>query len=159
LKCPQCQNLDSKVIETRSVGVGIRRRRQCLGCGFRFTTYERIERKIPLVVKKDGSREPFDRLKVLHGLQLACRKRAITAQTLEDAADRIENALLASGGSELTADDIGGQVLAELRSLDLVGYLRFASVYQDIQSPSDFLLLLKPWTDAEAAAMRQQDEE
>ena len=157
MKCLQCQNPDSKVIETRSVGVGIRRRRQCLGCGFRFTTYERIERKIPLVVKKDGSREPFERIKVLQGLQLACRKRAISGQDLEDAADRIENALLASGGNELDAGDIGRQVLAELRSLDLVGYLRFASVYQDVQTPSDFLLLLKPWTDAEAHL--RQDEE
>ncbi len=156
MKCPRCQNPDSKVIETRSAGVGIRRRRQCLECNFRFTTYERIERKIPLVVKKDGSREPFDRLKELQGLQLACRKRAISAQTLEDAADRIEHALLSSGGSELAADDIGRQVLTELRSLDLVGYLRFASVYQDIQSPSDFLLLLEPWTEAEAS--RQGEE-
>ena len=158
MKCPQCQNLDSKVIETRSVGAGIRRRRQCLGCGFRFTTYERIERKSPLVVKKDGSREPFERLKVLQGLQVACRKRAITAQQLEDAADRVEHALLASGGNELSTEDIGRQVLAELRTLDLVGYLRFASVYQEVQSPSDFLLLLQPWIEAEANSRQQGDE-
>ena len=158
MKCPQCQNPDSKVIETRAAGVGIRRRRQCLDCGFRFTTYERIERKIPLVVKKDGSREPFERLKVLQGLQLACRKRAITAQQIEDAAERIEHALLASGGNELAAEDIGAQVLGELRRLDLVSYLRFASVYQEVQTPSDFLQLLQPWIDAEANS-RQQDEE
>lgn len=158
MKCPQCQNPDSKVIETRSAGVGIRRRRQCLGCGLRFTTYERIERKSPLVVKKDGSREPFDRLKVLQGLQIACRKRAITAQQLEDAADRIEHALQSSGGNELSTEDIGRQVLAELRKLDLVGYLRFASVYQEVQSPSDFLLLLQPWIDAEASSRKQGEE-
>ena len=157
MKCPQCQNPDSKVIETRSAGVGIRRRRQCLSCGARFTTHERIERKIPLVVKRDGSREPFDRLKVLQGLQLACRKRAITAQRIEDAADRIEHALLSSGGSELAADDIGQKVLEELRNLDLVGYLRFASVYQDVQSPSDFLRLLQPWIDAEANSRKKEE--
>jgi transcriptional repressor NrdR len=150
LKCPQCQNSDSKVIETRAVGVGIRRRRQCLACGARFTTHERIERKSPLVVKRDGSREPFDRLKVLQGLQLACRKRAITAQAIEDAADRIEHILLSSGGNELAADAIGREVLEELRKLDLVSYLRFASVYQNVRSPSDFMRLLQPFIDAEA---------
>ena len=155
MKCPQCQKSDSKVIETRSVGVGIRRRRQCLSCQARFTTHERIERKSPLVVKRDGSREPFDRLKVLKGLQLACRKRAITAQAIVDATDRIEHTLLSSGGNELAADDIGREVLEQLRKLDLVSYLRFASVYENVRSPSDFMRLLQPFIDAEANSKKQ----
>ncbi|MEL6343341.1 MAG: transcriptional regulator NrdR [Myxococcota bacterium] len=151
MKCPQCHHTESKVLETRNSGVGIRRRRQCQRCGHRFTTQERIERKAPLVVKRDGSREPFERDKVFRGLQLACRKRAISAQQLEDAADRIEQAVLRHGGAEIDAQDIGKYVLEELRDLDLVGYLRFASVYQDFQNPEDFLKLLQPWIGERAA--------
>jgi transcriptional repressor NrdR len=150
LICPQCQYAESKVLETRTSGEGIRRRRQCLRCGCRFTTHERIEKKIPLVIKRDGSREPFDRDKILRGLQVACRKRAITAAQLEDATDRIEQRVESFG--ELQASEIGRIVLDELRPLDLVGYLRFASVYQEVQSPSDFLQLLQPWIKSAQAA-------
>ncbi len=149
MKCPQCHHTDSKVIDTRTTtGAGIRRRRQCLRCTVRFTTHERVERKVPLVIKKDGSREPFEREKVLRGLRIACRKRAITAQQLEESADRVEQSILGRVGGEVSAEEIGKQVLIELRSLDLVGYLRFASVYQEVGSPADFLQLLQPWIDA-----------
>lgn len=150
MKCPQCHHSDSKVLETRNTGTSIRRRRSCQHCGFRFTTQERIERKNPLVVKRDGSREPFDREKILRGFQIACRKRTITAQQMEEATDRVEQRVLGRGG-ELPASDIGGMVLDELREMDLVGYLRFASVYQEFQSPSDFIKLLSPWIEQPAS--------
>ncbi|MFT4977620.1 MAG: transcriptional repressor NrdR [Myxococcota bacterium] len=148
--CPQCHHSDSKVLETRSSGASIRRRRSCLHCTFRFTTQERIERKNPLVIKRDGSREPFDREKILRGLQVACRKRTITAQQLEEATDRLELRVLSRVGGEILASDIGRLVLDELRDLDLVGYLRFASVYQEVQSASDFIKLLSPWVETSA---------
>ena len=156
--CPQCQYDESKVLETRTSGEGIRRRRQCLRCGHRFTTHERIEQKVPLVIKRDGSREPFDRDKVLRGLQVACRKRAITAAQLEDITDRVEQRAQAIG-SELQASEIGRIVLDELRGIDLVGYLRFASVSQEVQSPSDFLQLLQPWIASAQAVSDDEAEE
>ena len=142
--CPVCRNEDTKVLDTRTSGDGIRRRRQCLACNHRFTTHERIELKLPLVVKRDGQREPFDRDKVVRGLQTACRKRPISAVTLEETADRVEVALVAGGLPEITSAEVGQLVLDELRTLDLVGYIRFASVYQDFQSPAEFLALLRP---------------
>lgn len=134
------------MVETRSTGEGIRRRRECLACGVRFSTQERIERKIPLIIKKSGSREPFDRDKVLRGLHIACRKRAVTAEQLDQAVERIEQQVVGFR-SEVSSVDVGRLVLEELRELDLVGYLRFASVYQEVQSPDDFIKLLQPWTD------------
>jgi len=145
VKCPRCQHTDLKVLETRSTGTSIRRRRMCQHCTQRFTTQERIERKAPLVIKRDGSREPFEREKILSGLRVACRKRTITALQMEEATDRVEQHVLSAPGNEILASDIGRLVLDELRGMDLVGYLRFASVYQEVQSPSDFIKLLSPW--------------
>ncbi len=145
--CPSCEHAKFEVLETRTSGDGIRRRRSCVACGHRFTTFERIERRLPLVVKKDGQRAPFSQSKVLEGLQVACRKRPITAEHLENAARRIEDAAVALGASEISSAEVGKLVLAELKSTDLVGYLRFASVYQEIESADEFLALLEPWVD------------
>lgn len=148
--CPACRHPDSKVLDTRTSGDGIRRRRQCLACNHRFTTHERIEQKLPLVVKRDGRREPYDRDKVLRGLQTACRKRPVSAQVLDDAADRVEQALIATAQPEVESAEVGKRVLDELQGIDLVGYVRFASVYLDFKSPSEFLALLQPFLDSEA---------
>ena len=142
--CPLCRHPDSKVLDTRTSGDGIRRRRQCLACDHRYTTHERIEVRLPLVVKKDGRREPFDRDKVVRGLRTACRKRPISAETLEEAADRVELALVNTGLPEVATSVVGRLLLDELQRLDLVGYVRFASVYLDFQSPDEFLQLLRP---------------
>ncbi len=143
--CPLCEHPKSDVLETRASGDGIRRRRQCQGCEHRFTTHERIDRKTPLIIKKDGTREPFDRDKVLAGFQIACRKRPISARHLEEAATRVEAEIAAKGRVEVPATEVGSAVLSQLKSMDLVGYLRFASVYQEIQSAEDFQELLRPW--------------
>jgi transcriptional repressor NrdR len=121
-----------------------------LHCSYRFTTQERIERKTPLVVKRDGSREPFDREKILRGLQVACRKRTITLQQMEESTDRVEQRVYGRVVGEVKSSEIGRMVLDELRDMDLVGYLRFASVYQEVQNPEDFLKLLSPWLDAQS---------
>jgi len=146
--CPTCEHPKSDVLETRASGDGIRRRRQCQACGERFTTHERIDRKTPLIIKKDGTREPFDRDKVLAGLRIACRKRPISARHLEEAASRVETLIAAKGTAEVPAAEVGNVVLNQLKSMDLVGYLRFASVYQEVQSADDFLELLQPWVGA-----------
>jgi len=149
--CPQCQHADSKVLDTRSSGPGIRRRRSCLHCEHRFTTFERLERRLPLVVKKDGSREPFEREKIREGLGLACRKRPVAAAALEAAATRIEQDL-ADDHTEVASQVIGHAVLRELKRLDKVAYLRFASVYLEIGSPEDFHALLQPLLEGEVSS-------
>ena len=145
--CPQCESSKFEVLETRTSGDGIRRRRSCVGCGHRFTTFERIDRRLPLVIKKNGQRVPFSRDKVLEGLQIACRKRPVTAVQLDESVQRIEDSVMAQGRNEVPSALVGKLVLGELKKMDLVGYLRFASVYQEIQSADQFLELLRPWVD------------
>lgn len=145
LRCPTCDHPDSKVLETRASADGVRRRRQCHECSYRFTTMERIELKLPLVIKKDGAREPFDRDKVVSGLRVACRKRPITAERIEQAARSVEQRLVASANPEVPSDAIGRAVLGELKDLDPVAYLRFASVYLEIGSVDELLRLVEPW--------------
>jgi len=149
VRCPECDHPDTQVLDTRASGAGIRRRRRCRACSKRFTTHERIERRVPLVVKRDGTREPYDREKVIGGLRLALRKRPVSARQIEEAAQRIE-AGLGSRGGEVAADTIGRAVLTELERLDGVAYLRFASVYRDIDSAEEFYDLLRPWLPEEA---------
>lgn len=145
MKCPYCQFLEDKVLDSRMIreGEAIKRRRECLGCSRRFTTYEHIEERRLLVVKKDGSREPFERSKVLRGLQLACRKRPVSAETLEQVADRIEAELYDRGENEVQAAVIGEKVVEALRGVDPVAYVRFASVYRDFQDLTQFQELLE----------------
>jgi transcriptional repressor NrdR len=128
--CPYCQQGDSRVIDTRRVGTGIRRRRECVRCGQRFTTYERLAAMSLMVVKHDGRREPFDREKLHLGIQKACAKRPISEETLEKLVAQIEGDLFALGHAEVQSEVIGEMVMDQLRDVDDVAYVRFASVYR-----------------------------
>ena len=130
MKCPFCSFIDTKVIDSRlgREGNNIRRRRECVDCGRRFTTYERIEETLPLVVKKDGRREAFDRNKIIAGMQRACEKRPISIADIEKFVDRLELSLQESGDKEIESSRIGEGVMAELHRVDEVAYVRFASV-------------------------------
>jgi transcriptional repressor NrdR len=150
--CPQCQHLDCKVIESRPSEERVRRRRQCQACGERFTTMERIEYKYPLVVKKDGQRESYDPAKVMAGFQLACRKRPVSADDLDSAMDRLGQRLRSTQVVEIPSANVGKMVLEELKELDMVAYLRFASVYMEIASPGEFMELLQPWMSSDRRA-------
>jgi transcriptional repressor NrdR len=130
MHCPYCREGDSRVIDTRPVRDAIRRRRQCMECGQRFTTYERIAPISLLVVKRDGRREPFDRHKMYRGIVMACAKRPISDEAIESLVGRLENELFALGKAEVEAKVIGEMVMEELRDLDDVAYVRFASVYR-----------------------------
>ena len=141
MKCPFCIETEDKVIDSRisKEGEVIRRRRECLGCGKRFTTYERIEEVLPMVVKKDGRREPFDRLKILSGIKKACEKRPISIDTMEQCVDGIEQKLRNSDDKEINAMELGEKVMSELHDLDEVAYVRFASVYRSFKDISEFM--------------------
>ena len=143
MRCPFCQFPESRVIDSRTWGDSIRRRRECESCHRRFSTLESVELKTPAVVKKDGRREPFDRLKVLTGLRLACRKRPIPEVRLEEAVDTLERVLQETGEREIPAVEIGARVLDTLRGLDPVAYLRFASVYYALEDAEAFLDLVR----------------
>ncbi len=128
--CPYCQEGDSRVIDTRDVGSAIRRRRECSRCRQRFTTYERLAPVSLLVVKRDGRREPFDREKLYRGVYTACAKRPIAEETIEGVVTKVENELFGLGKAEVDSRVIGQMVMDELRELDDVAYVRFASVYR-----------------------------
>jgi transcriptional repressor NrdR len=141
VKCPFCGSIEDKVIDSRTSkeGEAIRRRRECLKCGKRFTSYERVEDIIPVVVKKDGRREPYDRLKVLTGLKKACEKRPIGTETLDGITDSIEKKLVGLGVKEIKSTWIGEEVMSALRELDKVAYVRFASVYRQFKDINEFM--------------------
>jgi len=141
LRCPFCQNMDDRVIDSRLSKDGdmIRRRRECSHCQRRFTTYERVEETLPLVIKKDGRREIFDRGKILAGLQRACEKRPISVTVLEKLIERIEQRLQDVGEREVHSRQIGEQIMQELQSLDEVAYVRFASVYRSFKDVNEFM--------------------
>lgn len=149
MRCPFCGTLDNKVIDSRlsQAGEVTRRRRECDGCQRRYTTYERVEQILPLVVKKDGRRQPFDRMKVLGGLRRAAVKRPLSAETLERLVDDLERSLVESGEKEIPSPVIGARVLEALRTLDEVAYVRFASVYRDFKDAREFLSALGPLVD------------
>ena len=140
MKCPYCAHLGDKVVDSRESREGevIRRRRECLGCGKRFTSYERIDEIPYMMVKKDGSRERFERQKLLAGLLKACEKRPVSVAALEAIADRVESALQEKPEREMSTEEVGAFVMNELRSLDKVAYVRFASVYRSFQDVSEF---------------------
>ncbi len=143
--CPYCKHPDNKVIDSRDAQDGevIRRRRECLGCGRRFTTRERVEEVVPLVVKKDGRREAFDREKLTIGLKKACQKRPVSMDAIERIAAEVERELQESGEKEVPASFIGERVMAALRKLDPVAYVRFASVYRSFRDLGEFMDELK----------------
>lgn len=145
MKCPYCGHKDDKVLDSRSVreGEGIRRRRECLECARRFTTYEEIEEVRLVVVKKDERREPFDRSKILKGMVTACEKRPVSVAQLEAAVDEIERALYNRGVKEIRSVEIGDMVIRKLRGLDQVAYIRFASVYRQFEDVTQFKELVE----------------
>jgi transcriptional repressor NrdR len=132
MKCPFCGHLEDKVIDSRTAATGdvIRRRRECEGCERRFTSYERVEDVLPTVVKRDGRREPFDRRKVVAGIRIACSKRPVSVERIEQVVDEIERDVQALEGREVASTELGERVMARLRDLDPVAYVRFASVYR-----------------------------
>ena len=145
MKCPFCNHLESKVVDTR-LGKdkdNIRRRRECLGCQKRFTTSERAEDALPLVVKKDGRREAFNRLKILNGLRRACEKRPISINQIEKIVNRIELHFQERGEREVRSTEVGEKVMEELHQLDGVAYVRFASVYRQFKDIHEFMNELK----------------
>jgi transcriptional repressor NrdR len=145
VKCPFCSHSNSSVVDSRDSKEGetIRRRRQCDSCGKRFTTYERIEELLPLVIKKDGRREPFDRKKIVGGIQKACEKRPVSMEKIEEAVDRIEHEIVELGEKEVASKEIGERIMRALHDLDHVAYVRFASVYRDFKDVNQFLDELK----------------
>jgi transcriptional repressor NrdR len=141
MKCPFCTHDDTRVVDSRlgKEGNNIRRRRECIDCERRFTTYERVEETLPLVIKKDGRREVFDRQKIISGIQRACEKRPVSIATIEKVVDQMEVKLQESGEKEVAASRIGEAIMEALQSLDEVAYVRFASVYRQFRDINEFM--------------------
>jgi len=145
MKCPYCGHEEDKVIDSRAAqdGRAVRRRRECLNCKERFTTYEYIENVTLTVVKSDERREPFDRQKLIHGMKLACNKRPVSVKKIESIADEIETQLQELSKSEITSKQIGELVMEKLKATDEIAYVRFASVYRKFQDKAEFLEEMK----------------
>ena len=145
MRCPGCSGMENKVIDSRlnKEGDVIRRRRECLSCADRFTTYEKLERSLPLLIKKDGRREEFDREKIISGVRKACQKRPVSIKDIEDLVDRVEQYLQESGEKEIHAVKVGEKVIKEIYNLDDVAYVRFASVYRSFKDVNEFMVELK----------------
>jgi transcriptional repressor NrdR len=145
MRCPYCSSIDNKVVDSRmgKEADSIRRRRECLKCEGRFTTYERVEEILPSVIKKDGRREPFDRLKILSGLKKACEKRPVSVDVLERTVEEIEKSLQEKGLKEIPSSVIGEELMDRLHLLDEVAYVRFASVYRSFKDINEFMTELK----------------
>ncbi len=140
MKCPYCADSNTQVVDTRENEDGdtVRRRRRCLACDKRFTTYERVELQLPLVVKKNGSRVDYDREKLKASMSLALRKRPVTTESVDAAIDRIEERLVTLGEREVASDRVGELVMRELKKLDKIAYIRFASVYRNFEDLDEF---------------------
>jgi transcriptional repressor NrdR len=158
MRCPFCGHIEDKVVDSREAkdGDSIRRRRECLDCGRRFTSYERIDEIPYMVVKKDGKRESFDRNKVLAGLMRACEKRPISVTQLESIVDEIEKDLQDSSDRELATSEIGKIIMRRLKALDKVAYVRFASVYLEFEDVSAFMTELKDLVRARTPAKKHK---
>jgi transcriptional repressor NrdR len=158
MRCPFCQDPDNKVIDSRESheGAVIRRRRECIRCQRRFTTYERVEELAPLIVKKDGRREAFDREKVLAGLKKACEKRPVSVDQLEDVVTEIERRLQGMGEREVRSTFVGEEVMRRLQELDEVAYVRFASVYRSFHDIAEFMSELKELLDVRAKSKERK---
>jgi transcriptional repressor NrdR len=162
MRCPWCGHSDDKVVDSRSAegGTAVRRRRECLGCGHRYTTYERLEEVGLMVAKRDGHKEPFDRAKVVTGVAKAIKNRPVTAEQVEALAAKVEEKLRRHGPL-VTSQEVGLETLAQLRKLDDVAYMRFASVYKDFQEVTDFErelgLLLQKREPARSSSRRKSD--
>ncbi len=156
MRCPVCLGQSTKVLDSRDSGETIRRRRQCQSCGHRFTTRERIETSVPVVHKRDGKKQPFDRNKVLVGLKLACRKRPVSDAKLEEIATQVEQWSATRSEGELTSSSIGERVMHHLYGLDEVAYVRFASVYRRFDSVDGFEQLLRDSAKSERVSLEGQ---
>jgi len=156
MRCPKCQGKDDKVIDSRASreGATIRRRRQCLNCGYRFTTYEEVERAGLAVLKRDDRREEFSREKLMSGIKKACQKRPISPKAIEDLVEKIVNEVTDKYEREVPAEAIGKLVMSGLRELDEVAYVRFASVYRRFQEATDFVHEVKKLSGRQAVANR-----
>ena len=145
MKCPDCSGMENKVFDSRlnKEGTVIRRRRECLSCSERFTTHEKLERSLPLLIKKDGRREEFDREKIIHGVQKACQKRPVSIKDIEDLVDRVEQYIQELGEKEVSAVKVGEKVISEIYNLDDVAYVRFASVNRSFKDVNEFMVELK----------------
>jgi len=151
VKCPRCGNEDDKVVDSRAVrdGRAVRRRRECISCGDRYTTYEAVETRPVLVVKRSGERMSYNRGKVIVGVTKACEKRPVSLEQIEIIVDRVEQKLAGAGRREVPSEAIGRHVLEELRDVDEVAYVRFASVYRSFQNVDEFFNLLNDLRDGE----------
>ena len=138
MRCPQCSRVETRVLESREAGDALRRRRECAKCGRRFTTYERVETTNLLVVKRDGTREQYDRAKLRSGILRAIQKRPVSSTQIERACDAVEEALKKARSGEVRSTRIGELVMQQLKRLDKIAYIRFASVYRDFKDPEDF---------------------
>jgi transcriptional repressor NrdR len=147
MRCPHCGTVEDKVVESRTLANGdaIRRRRECISCGYRFTSYERIDETQFMVVKKDGRREPFDRVKLERGIERALEKRPFSQMQIESLVNEIEDAtaILSKGSREIASTEIGDQVLKRLGAIDKVAYIRFASVYKHFEDLDEFIKEIK----------------
>ncbi len=147
MRCPYCGSLDDKVVESRTManGESIRRRRECISCGYRFTSYERVEEKPFMVVKRDGRRQPFDHLKLAKGIERALEKRSITTTSIDNLVNEIEDDAIMLGKSarEITTSELGELVLEHLYKLDKVAYIRFASAYKHFETLEEFITEVK----------------
>jgi len=145
MKCPYCSILDNKVIDSRTSKDGrtIRRRRECISCGRRFTTYEKLEDVLPMVVKKDGRREPFERRKITEGLMKSCQKRPISTTKIEEFVDSLEVYFQELGKKEIESKEVGERVINTLKEWDEVAYVRFASVYRQFKDINEFMAELE----------------
>lgn len=141
MKCPFCGSLKDKVTDSRSTkdDAEIRRRRECEDCGGRFTTYERIEEVMPIVKKKNGEREPFDRNKIKKGILISCQKRPVSAEVIDQIIEKVEKAVQSFEKKEIDSSVIGNLVMQELKTIDKVAYIRFASVYKEFRDATDFI--------------------
>lgn len=159
MRCIKCSSLDDKVIDSRlsKDGFSIRRRRECLNCGHRFTTYEQVERRDMLVIKRDGTREPFKREKLLSGLIKACEKRPVSLEILESAVEEIVNDLAAEGLKEVPSRMIGPKVMARLQQIDPVAFVRYASVYRQFQDVGEFNEVIESLENAPVDSLLQPD--
>ncbi|MBW1673068.1 MAG: transcriptional repressor NrdR [Deltaproteobacteria bacterium] len=149
MKCPFCAEINNKVIDSRlgKDGRMIRRRRECLNCKKRFTTYEKVEAVLPMVVKKDGRREPFNNEKIRAGIQMACQKRPISINKIDDFVDSLAQQFQESGNREVNSSEIGERVIEGLKSWDDVAYVRFSSVYRQFKDINEFMTELKDLLD------------
>lgn len=159
MRCPYCGHLEDRVVDSREAQDGqvTRRRRECLGCARRFTTYERIEDVLPQVVKKDGRREPFDRAKIVDGVATACQKRPVSAEQIEALVSSVERQVQELGEREIRTSAIGEAVMQQLRKLDEVAYVRFASVYRAFRDVGEFMSELETFAKKGAAGGREPE--